>query len=476
MNLLIMPEIQMLVLAIGLLMYEAFVPSVSPRKIAYAAMAGVVLVFAGTWCTVPPFPVDSPWQALYSGDALAVFFKRLFLVTVFFVLWMSSESIEEIPLGRSEFLILPLFTTTGMMLLASAVNFMTIFVALELVTISFYVLVAYQRNKAASLEAGTKYLIVGALSTGFLVYGIAFLYGSVGSTSLSDLALALATGPLHAGFLFAALLILVGLGFKMAAVPFHVWAPDVYHGAPTPVTAFLAVGSKAAGFVILIRVFALDGFKNESMIPYIASALGLMAALSILLGNLAALPQRNLKRLLGYSSISHAGFLLMGVSCLSERGIQAVLLYLLVYSLSSLLAFYVINKLGPILGGDDLPLYAGLSRRSPVLAFSLMVAFVSMAGIPPLAGFIGKLGVFAAVWEKGSYGLLLVGVIGAASGLYYYLKIVREMYWHEPSGQSEPIVLGWASKSLVLTLSAALVVFGVWQIPLARAVADVLAR
>jgi NADH-quinone oxidoreductase subunit N len=472
MTLLLMPEIQILVVAVALLVYEAFVPSVSPRKIAYAAMIGVLLVFAGTWCTV--VPEQSLWPTLYQSDALAVFFKRLFLVTLFFVLWMSSDSIEELPIGRSEFLIIPLFTTTGMMLLASAVNFLTIFVALELVTISFYVLVAYQRDKSASLEAGTKYLIIGALSTGLLVYGIAFLYGAVGNTSLAALAFSLANQPLHAGFLLAAILILVGLGFKMAAVPFHVWAPDVYHGAPTPVTAFLAVGSKAAGFVILIRVFALDGFKNEVMMPYIASVLGLMAALSILLGNLAALPQRNLKRLLGYSSISHAGFLLMGVSCLNERGIQSVLLYLVVYSLASLLAFYIINKLSSTLGGDELPRYAGLSQRSPLFAFALLVAFVSMAGIPPLAGFIGKLGVFAAVWEKGNYFLLLVGVVGAASGLYYYLKIVREMYWQEPQRQAAPIPVGFGTKALLITLSSALIILGIWQIPLARAVSAVL--
>jgi NADH-quinone oxidoreductase subunit N len=472
MILLTMPEIQLLVLAVALLVYEAFVPSVAPRKIAYVALAGVVLVFIGTWCTAAQ--EQSLWPTLYQADALAVFFKRFFLVTLFFVLWMSSESINELPLGRSEFLILPLFTTTGMMLLASAVNFMTIFVALELVTISFYVLVAYQRNKANSLEAGTKYLIVGALSTGFLVYGIAFLYGAVGNTSLSGLALALAKGPVHVGFLFAALLILVGLGFKMAAVPFHVWAPDVYHGAPTPVTAFLAVGSKAAGFVILLRVFAVDGFKNETMMPLIASVLGLMAGLSILLGNLAALPQRNLKRLLGYSSISHAGFLLMGVSCLSERGVQSVLLYLLVYALSTLLAFYIINRLSMVLGGDELPLYAGLSQRSPLLAFSLMLALVSMAGIPPLAGFIGKLGVFAAVWETGNYLLFGVGVAGAASGLYYYLKVVREMYWQEPQRQVDRIILGLGSKLLLATLSSAIVLLGIWQIPLARLVGKVL--
>lgn len=474
MSLLLMPEIQLLIVALALLVYEAFVPSIAPRKIAYAAMLGVLLVFVGTWCTVAP--ELGMFRDLYQVDEFAVFFKRLFLITIFFVLWMSSETIDELPLGRSEFLIIPLFTTIGMMLLASAINFMTIFVALELVTISFYILVAYQRNRASSLEAGVKYLMIGALSTGFLVYGIAFLYGSVGSTSLSALAIKLAEGPLHTGFVFAALLILVGLGFKMAAVPFHVWAPDVYQGAPTPVTAFLAVGSKIAGFVILIRVFAIDGFKNESMALVISSVLGLLAILSILLGNFAALPQRNLKRLLGYSSISHAGFLLMGVACLSERGIQAVLLYLSVYTLAALLAFYVINKCSSILGGEDLPLYAGLSQRSPLLAFALMVSFISMAGIPPLAGFIGKLGVFAAVWDKSYYLLLLVGVIGAGAGLYYYLKVVREMYWVEPLRQAEPIKLCVGSKLLLGTLSAALILLGVWQIPLAQLTANVLGK
>ncbi|MDD5262377.1 MAG: NADH-quinone oxidoreductase subunit N [Methylacidiphilales bacterium] len=468
MKLLLMPEFQLLLWAVLLLIFEAYRPQTSAKVIARLAIFGAALVFAGLFCPKLNLDAGYSWEGLYKLDSLAVFFKGFFLLTLIVVLWMSGEFVEELPLARNEFLILPLFPTVGMMLLASAVDFMTVFVAIELVTISFYILVAYQRNNAASLEAGAKYLVIGALSTGFLVYGIAFLYGSVGSTAFSDIlgALAVSGKSINPGLLFAMVLIVTGLAFKVSAVPFHVWAPDVYQGAPTPVTAFLAVGSKAAGFAVLLRILDLDGFSHAALVPYSSSLLVVLAGATVVLGNFAALPQRNIKRLLAYSSIGHAGFMLMALSCHTVRGVEAVLIYLVIYMLAALLAFFVITLVSRQVGGDELSNYSGLSQRSPLAAFALLVAFVSMAGIPPLAGFLGKLAVFAAVWETRRYFLLALGIISAAAGLYYYLGVVRSMYWNEPTREAPAVELSFSSQILVWFLTLALIILGFSQIPL----------
>ncbi|MEM6823253.1 MAG: NADH-quinone oxidoreductase subunit N [Verrucomicrobiota bacterium] len=468
----IFPELVLIVFAVALILIDAFSKEASYEVIGKGAMLGVFFAFLATFT----FPAGSSfqWAELYAVDPLALFFKRFFLVTVFIVLAMSFSQAGKLVLGASESFILPLFTTTGMMLLASAVDFMTIFVALELVTISFYVLVALRRHETKSLEAGVKYLIIGALSTGFLVYGIAFVFGIAGTTKLSGLSYYLVVSPPSFGLLLAMVLVLSGIAFKLASVPFHVWAPDVYQGAPTPVTAFLSVGSKAAGIVVLLRVFFFAGFSNDALDPYLIPVLSIMAAASALLGNFAAMTQRNLKRMLGYSSIGHAGYLLMALSCVNERGIQAVLVYLVIYLLSTLLAFFVIAQHEDDIGGVDFKAYFGLAQRSPLLAFGMLVSFVSLAGIPPLAGFLGKLGVFAALWEIGNYSLLLVAIISAIAGLYYYLGVVRAMYWNQPNPDALPISLNGGSKFLVSVLACLIIVLGVWQIPLQKAVEPVI--
>ena len=471
---LLMPEFQLLVWALVLLAYDAFCPQTKPRTMACLAILGPVLVLAASFFEPLTLEVGSYFHGLYSVDGLSIFFKQFFLVTLIVVLWMAREFVEELPVARNEFFILPQLTAIGMLLLASAVDFTTMFVALELVTISFYVLVAYQRNKPAALEAGVKYLIIGALSTGFLVYGIAFFYGNTGTTSF-DGALKILTGqPLNASVLFAMGLIIVGLGFKISAVPFHIWSPDVYQGAPTPVTAFLAVGSKAVGFVVLLRLLDFSGFAHESLVPYTSSLLAVLAGATVILGTFAALPQRNLKRLLAYSSIGHAGFILMALSCHSERGVNAVLIYLVSYLFAGLLAFFLITVIAKQVGGGELNNFSGLSQRSPLAAFGLTVAFVSMAGIPPLLGFAGKLGVLAAAWEAGSYVLVGIGVVAASVGLYYYLGIVRYMFWNEPANDAGKIHLSCSTKGLVWLLAAAVIVFGVYQMPVGAVVYQVL--
>ncbi|MFQ3670399.1 MAG: NADH-quinone oxidoreductase subunit N [Verrucomicrobiia bacterium] len=465
------PEFPLLVWAIGLLIVEAFRGAgMEARRIGQLAMVGVAVVLVGTWL-VPPAEGLS-WKEMYRSDELALWFKRLFLVVSFFVAWMSLDYSKRFPLSRGEFFVFPLFTTVGLMLLASAADLIVVFVALELVTISFYVLVAFQRDRTESLEAGVKYLVIGGLSTAFLVYGLAFLYGGLESLSFTGIAQYLMVNPVNSWVLFGMVLVLIGLGFKLAAVPFHAWAPDVYQGAPTPVTAFLATSSKVAAVLVLIRLFTESGaiFRDDRLVPVFGPIFAGLAIASMVVGSLAALPQRNLKRLLGYSSIGHAGFILVGFACYSDTGNAAVLMYLGVYVISALLAFFIVARLSEVVGGDEIQHYAGLGRRAPLLAFGLAVAFVSMAGIPPLAGFLGKLGILGAAWQARDYVLFAVVVFCAVAALYYYLNIVRAMYWQDGPSQGGAVEVDGMFKAGVVVLVALVIGLGFYPRPLAEAV------
>src|SRR5438477_8805447 len=338
-------EIAVLVLGMLVLLFEAFVERIDKRTLAFAAIGALGAVLVGTWFLQPPPALESAtgFWSFYTADSLSIFFKRFALVTTIVVLVMmidyapvvrSSAGATAQP-GLGEFFALPIFTCAGLMYIVSAIDFVMIFVSIELVTISFYVLVSFTRRKPATLEAGVKYLVLSALSTAFLVYGITWLFGVTGQTNPQRITESLAnTGIDRSAALFGMVLVLVALGFKIAAVPFQIWVPDVYQGAPTPVTAYLSVGSKAAGFVVLLRVL-----RPFLMLPETHRLLVLIAILTLIYGNLAALPQGNLKRLLAYSSIAHAGYLLIGVVCLDGR---AVIFYLAAYLLMTLLSFAVL--------------------------------------------------------------------------------------------------------------------------------------
>ncbi|HEX3818590.1 MAG TPA: NADH-quinone oxidoreductase subunit N, partial [Chthoniobacterales bacterium] len=337
-------EIAVLVWGLLLLLTEAFATKTDKRVFAVAGIVGLAVVLLGSFFLAPPPPVaTSGFWSFYTADPLAIFFKRFALVTTIIVLVMAIDYAPAIRMdvpgtnpqaGLGEFFTLPIFTCAGLMWMASAIDFVMIFVSLELVTMSFYVLVTFTRRRPAALEAGTKYLILSALSTGFLVYGITWIFGVTGETNLARIGIALTTQDIdQVPMLFGIALVLVALGFKIAAVPCQIWVPDVYEGAPTPVTAFLSVGSKAAGFVVLLRV--LVPFLE---LPEVENLLVGMAVLTLIYGNFAALPQTNLKRLLAYSSIAHAGYLLVGVVALSGT---AVSYYLVAYLLMTLLSFAV---------------------------------------------------------------------------------------------------------------------------------------
>jgi NADH-quinone oxidoreductase subunit N len=326
---------------------------------------------------------------------------------------------------------------------------------------SFYVLVSFTRRNPATLEAGVKYLVLSALSTGFLVYGITWIFGVTGTTNLQTISSWMATNSGdRVPILFGVVLVLVALGFKIAAVPFQIWVPDVYQGAPTPVTAFLSVGSKAAGFVVLLRV--LTPFLS---LPQVSKLLVLVAALTLVYGNFAALPQSNLKRLLAYSSIAHAGYLLIGVVAIAGA---AVAYYLVAYLLMTLLSFAVLIIVGNYTG-EQIEDYAGLAKRSPFLAFALLLGMISLAGVPFTAGFLGKFFIFDAAVRQHQTGLIIIGVITVGCGFYYYLKVVRAMYWLEPPPEAAPLQTSVLSRLTITVLMAAIVVFGVYPQPILNA-------
>ncbi len=464
-------EIVVLVWGLVLLLTEAFLDKVDKRVYAIAGIVGLAAVLLGSFFLVPPPPVATTgFWSFYSADPLAIFFKRFALVTTIFVLIMAIDYAPTIRMGvpganphagLGEFFALPIFTCAGLMWLASAIDFVMIFVSLELVTMSFYVLVSFTRRNPATLEAGVKYLILSALSTGFLVYGITWIFGVTGETSLARISAVLATQDFDRGpLLFGVALVLVAFGFKIAAVPFQIWVPDVYQGAPTPVTAFLSVGSKAAGFVVLLRV--LGPFL---ILPEVGKVLVGMAALTLIYGNFAALPQTNLKRLLAYSSIAHAGYLLVGVACFAG---VAVAFYLVGYLLMTLLCFAVLILVAAN-GGEQIEDYAGLARRSPFLAGAMLIGMLSLAGIPFTAGFLGKFYIFDAAVRQGQTLLIVLGVITVGCGFYYYLKVVRAMYWLEPPNNVSVIRISALSRGAIIVLIAGIFALGIYPQPILNA-------
>jgi NADH-quinone oxidoreductase subunit N len=403
-------------------------------------------------------------------DAFALYWKRFFLLTALAVVALSGPYENRLLAGRAEFPTLIVFTTMGMCLLASVNDFVTLFVGLELVTVTLFLLVAWRSTLPSSIEAGIKYVIVGALAAAFMVYGIAWVYGTTGSFAFADVHAALNSGAeAGAGLKLGLLLVLVGLGFKLGAVPFHVWVPDVYQGAPTPVTAFLSVGSKAAGVVLLMRlVFTVLG----PAAAHWAALLAGLSAVTLLMGNLGAIPQTDLKRFLGYSGIAHAGFILLALATHSQASAGAILFYLGTYLFANLAAFLVIVVVSRTEDNASMDRVNGLADRSPFLAFVLTAALLSLAGVPPLAGFFAKWMVLRAAVEDPSL-LWLVVLSGAmiVVSLYYYLCIIKRMYMRDAIDTGVLEVSG-GTRWMLLTSVAVLLVLGVWQQPLVAAAAS----
>jgi NADH-quinone oxidoreductase subunit N len=344
-----------------------------------------------------------------------------------------------------------------MSLMAAAADLIMLYLAIEITSIPLYVLAGFLKRDDKSAESGLKYFLFGAMTSAVMLYGFSLVFGLAGDTNLYNLATSLQTGQLSPGVLLGvAVLVLVGFGFKVAAVPFHFWSPDVYEGAPTPITAFISTASKAAGFAVLVRVM-LAAFP--SIAAYWSTLFAVLAAATMTLGNLLAIPQQNIKRLLAYSSIAHAGYALIGLVALSEFGAASLVFYLIAYVVTNLAAFAVVILFARTAGSEEISDYAGLSRRSPGLALVLLVALLSLAGMPPLVGFAAKFYVFAAAVRSGWIWLAFVGVLNSIIGLYYYLIVLKVVYLYrsEEEGISIPVPRPHAIALLVCVFAIILI-------------------
>jgi NADH-quinone oxidoreductase subunit N len=464
----IAPEIVVLVTALLVMVVDLFLGKEHKSRLAWVSLVGV-LAAAGLSYTLWDGG-DAALQDMLAADSYALFLNLVILTAAALAILFSVEYVERIDLAQGEYYTLLLLSTTGMMLMAAAINLMTVFLALEILSIALYVLVGLNRAERRSGEAALKYLLLGSFASGFLLYGMALIYGQVGTTSLAGVRdHLLSSGGEVSPLLMVGLgLMIVGFGFKVALVPFQMWAPDVYQGAPTSVTAFMSVGAKAAGFAALGRValYAFGDLQGDWV--WILAAL---AALTMTVGNLAALRQTNLKRMLAYSSIAHAGYVLVGVAAGSEAGIRAVLFYLLAYAFMNVGAFAVIvaaSRFAGMVGdGETLDDLAGLAARKPGLAAAMALFMLSLAGVPPLAGFMGKLYVFGAAVQADLTWLAILGVVNSVVSAYYYLRVVVFMYMRE----GVPEEAGAAPVCLALQVgvgvaSLAVVALGLWPAPI----------
>jgi NADH-quinone oxidoreductase subunit N len=450
-------EMSVVALGLALLLADLWLPAERRRMLGYAAAAVLGVLFLNSFTGHCSCGLSgSAFGGMFVQDALAVFFKRFFLLAAMLVLIMAVEFSDQIAAGVSEYYSLIVFALAGMLFAASANDFALMFVSIELITLTFYVLTSFQRGRVGSLEAGVKYLMLGALSSAFMVYGIALVWGTTGRFNFSELAQVAGNFAGNKLFLFGVIFILVGLGFKIAAFPFQMWTPDVYQGAPTPTAAFLAVGSKAAGFVLLLR-FLFTAIPDVT--AHWKNLIIVISGITILYGNLCALPQRNLKRLLGYSSIAHAGYLLLGVAALTTAGTAAVLYYLGGYLFTTVAAFAVIVMVMRQLDSEDIGGLAGLNQRSPLLAATMALAMVSLAGIPPLAGFFGKFLLLKAVLEQGAtnhgyYCLAFTALAGIVISFSYYLGVIKAVYWGQAAVDRSPITV---SRPMQIVIGACLI-------------------
>ena len=383
-------------------------------------------------------------------DNYALFFHVVICYGAALIVLLSIDYLRRSGVESGEYYALVLFSTSGMLLLTSASDLIVVFIAIELMSLSLYVLSGLFKRRRQAGEASMKYFLLGAFASAFLLYGIALLYGATGTTNIDRIAAAAAAAP-HDTLLIAGLgLLLVGFGFKISSAPFHMWAPDVYEGAPTSVTALIATGSKAAVFAVLVRLL-LSGVRAVQ--ADWTAVLWVLAALTMTLGNVVAIAQSNLKRMLAYSSIAHVGYMLVGLAVGGAAGAGAVLFYLLAYTFTTAGTFGVITLC--VRAGEeavDVRDYAGLGRRHPVLAFALALLLLSLVGIPPLAGFVGKFYLFGAAVRAGFVWLAVLGVLNSAIAAYYYLRVIVTMYMQEPDGQSASVAPSFAG-GLALTIA-----------------------
>jgi NADH-quinone oxidoreductase subunit N len=447
------------------LMLDLVPPCQTKEHLGGLSLAGIVAaLIASVW----QWGADArAFHDMVILDGFAVFFDIVICYAAALIVLLSMDYLRRTGAESGEYYALVLFSAAGMMLLASAGDLIVVFLALELMSLSLYVLAGVFKTQLASSEASMKYFLLGAFATSFLLYGIALVYGATASTNLDRVAAAIGSSPQSSLLLLGLALLLVGFGFKISSVPFHMWAPDVYEGAPTSITALIATGSKAAAFAALIRVLfsALRAAQADW-----AQLLWIVSALTMTVGNVVAIAQSNLKRMLAYSSVAHVGYMLVGLVAGGASGAGAVLFYLLAYTFTTIGTFGVITLSERATGEEAAEVgdYAGLSRRHPLLALVLSLFLLSLVGIPPLAGFVGKFYVFAAAVRGGYIWLAVIAVLNSAIAAYYYLRVIVYMYMRDPDGPTAEYAPSFAG-GLALTIAiVGIVLLGLIPAPFAE--------
>lgn len=459
----ILPEILLLAVAMLVLVLDPFWKDENRRtNLGWLTAGGLIATMFVSLLLDRPAQSSLAFGGMVRYDWLAFVFKMIFIfgaaITAMFM--MDVEKVGK----RAEAYLLLVAATIGMNLMASSADLVMLYLAIETTSIPMYVLAGFLLDDKKSTEAGFKYLLFGAMTSAIFLYGLSLVYGFSGTTQFASMSgYFTSLNPVSLGVLF---LVVVGIGFKISLVPFHFWAPDTYEGSPTPVAGFLSTASKAAGFAVLLRLF-LTAF------PQVAAdwqmLLAILAVLTMTLGNLVALAQTNIKRLLAYSSIAHAGYALIGLVANNALGVTGLIYYLMAYVLTNLAAFGIIMAVGRVTGSDEIRAYDGMSRRSPYLGLAMLVAFLSLSGMPPFGGFMAKMLVFAGAIQAGWYWLVFVGVLNSIIGLYYYLTVLKYIYLYRMDGENEeshpiPVSRPFVIAIVVLTLGIVLIgsIFAPW--------------
>jgi NADH-quinone oxidoreductase subunit N len=455
---LLIPQIFLFLWAILLFVLD-FVTKEKKHNLSFVALLGIIITIVLSLTSQK----GDLFGGMFRADSFSTFFGLLFLLTGFLTIAGSVEFTKRLPSQKGEYFGLIFLSMVGMMFLASSGELLTLYVSLELTTIPLYVLAAYRKDELKSSEAGLKYLILGAISSALLLFGISIVYGLTGTTFLDEvksvlLAREFAGADIHAGLVLGFIFMIAGFGFKLALVPFHVWVPDVYEGAPTPITAFLSVASKAAGLAAFIRVFF------HSFLIYLVDwilLIAVLASLAMIIGNVIALVQTNIKRMLAYSSIAQIGYIMLGAVAATSRGAASMAFYVFVYLFANMGAFNIAIAFSNATDSDQIKDYAGLSRRSPALAAMMAVFMLSLVGIPPLAGFVGKYYLFSAAIQQGYFWLVIVAILTSVVSLYYYVGVVRQMYFQPPTDEG-PVKAGGLLKVALIISVVGVLLFGVY--------------
>ena len=434
----ILPEGIVMITLLGVLIVDLILGRTSARWIAYLAIAGLtaaIIALYFQWDTTNPIA----FTGSFNGDDLSIVFRGIIALSAMSTILMSIRYVEQSGTPLAEFIAILMTATLGGMFLSGANELVMIFISLEALSISSYLLTGYTKRDPRSNEAALKYLLIGASSTAVFLYGVSLLYGlSGGQTELSAIAQGIATANVgqSLGLVIALVFVIAGIGFKISAAPFHQWTPDVYEGAPTPVIAFLSVGSKAAGFALAIRLLT-------TVFPIVADewrfVFTALAVLSMVLGNVVALAQTSMKRMLAYSSIAQAGFVMIGLIAGTDAGYSSMIFYLLVYLFMNLCGFSCVVLFSLRTGTDQISEYSGLYQKDPLLTLGLSISLLSLGGIPPLAGFFGKIYLFWAGWQAGLYWLVLLGLVTSVVSIYYYIRVVKMMVVKEPQEMSDVV-------------------------------------